>query len=505
MFIGIKAILTGAFVFNLLLMMTVYPKQSEGPLTFSDKVVSVPFFEDAPRPPWYESEPWKEYTDKLQLQKEVDFANEDNYCQKVEEYRKAHPIKFDSKGIPIWRDRNTCTDYQTEQVPRQVLQAYTNMTYKPKIANQKVHPPFSPAYNLFFVVKSRWHVNHLIEKHFLCKGQRYNHIPGIAWINYKDLTANMFREYANYYKGREHCFDPWKIMPYTLDLTQEDQCREFLSILEKERDSSEINWMIKKSRYAHNGKGVDVLDKQTKEEFLIKEECPWQEGYLAQWYIADPMLIEGHKFDFRAYMFIASMDPLIILYHDGFVRMSMTEWDPESNDKTSHLTNIKVAKASMESKNLTPEQQKLLLEDQGWSYAHFENYMLDKGVVYPGWMENVMKKKIKLTMFHIVRMNLDKLLRHPRVFELMGMDFLVDNNLNVWYIEANLSPSISATSQEKKKLNSDLMRGVIDVEYALEYGADLDTVLRDTQLEVVFDGRKPGMERYAGLLEEECL
>lgn len=46
----------------------------------------------------------------------------------------------------------------------------------------------------------------------------------------------------------------------------------------------------------------------------------------AQKYIDKPLLMDGKKFDFRVYMLIASMDPLIVLYHDGFLRRSLAEY-----------------------------------------------------------------------------------------------------------------------------------------------------------------------------------
>lgn len=58
----------------------------------------------------------------------------------------------------------------------------------------------------------------------------------------------------------------------------------------------------------------------------------------------NPLLVEGRKFDFRVYLLIVSLDPYIVLYHDGFLRLSVIEYDPETTDYKSHLTNTKVAK-----------------------------------------------------------------------------------------------------------------------------------------------------------------
>lgn len=34
----------------------------------------------------------------------------------------------------------------------------------------------------------------------------------------------------------------------------------------------------------------------------------------------DPALLEGHKFDLRTYLLVASLNPFLVFYHDGFVR-----------------------------------------------------------------------------------------------------------------------------------------------------------------------------------------
>lgn len=38
-------------------------------------------------------------------------------------------------------------------------------------------------------------------------------------------------------------------------------------------------------------------------------------------------------------MMIASTNPLIVYYHDGYIRMSLTDYDENSTDKNSIITN----------------------------------------------------------------------------------------------------------------------------------------------------------------------
>ena len=65
---------------------------------------------------------------------------------------------------------------------------------------------------------------------------------------------------------------------------------------------------------------------------------------LVQQYITNPLLLDGHKFDFRIYMQIASTDPLTLYYHDGFLRVSLLNYDKNSKEKSVHFTNTALSK-----------------------------------------------------------------------------------------------------------------------------------------------------------------
>lgn len=39
--------------------------------------------------------------------------------------------------------------------------------------------------------------------------------------------------------------------------------------------------------------------------------------------------------------------------------------------------------------------------------------------------------------------------KDARVFEMFGMDFVMDDKLNLWFIECNASPVLQGTSEEK--------------------------------------------------------
>lgn len=58
--------------------------------------------------------------------------------------------------------------------------------------------------------------------------------------------------------------------------------------------------------------------------------------------------------------------------------------------------------------------------------------------------------------------------REGGLFEIFGVDFILDENLNLWLIEVNSSPSMDNTSSiEKFKLKARMLSEMFEIEFAL--------------------------------------
>lgn len=471
-------------------------------------------YDNIPTTHYLSTKSWQEYISNEKFGgNHQGILNQSNYCSLVSEWQSQHPVQLLPSGLPSKESRIIFSDYKSLNLVKTVIKSTSTLVLSIHNLDSDYQTPIEPLHpgiSIFFHKSPNWHFRHKIDSHFLCPGQRYNHIPGQDHMVNKDEAADNAREYGEYYKNRPECFDPWKFMPYTYNLADSFQCREFMNTLSHDKDSPNIKWIRKKSRNSHNADGVTIITSKVAQEMLNeytqKDKCTKKMSkFIVQQYIQSPLLVEGRKFDFRVYMLIASMDPLIILYHDGFLRVSLMDYDPTSDDTMTHVTNTNLVKEAMSEINANDREIYQAMEKQMWTFEVFEKYMIKMDLVEEHWLEEYVRPNMKRNMLHLVRMTVEKMLRHPRVFEMYGVDFMFDSDLHLWFLEVNRSPAMQATTEEKGRIQSKLIEDVLDIEYAILHSADLDSVVKQSGFEWIFDGRKQGMQKYFELIEEECI
>ena len=97
------------------------------------------------------------------------------------------------------------------------------------------------------------------------------------------------------------------------------------------------------------------------------------------------------------------------------------------------------------------------------------------------------------------------MLPHPGVFEIFGLDYMLDEDLNIWYLETAPSPGMQANTPEKGAMQTKLVQDTLDIETAIMYGVDIDPIIAQSDFEWVFDDRKEGYEKYHDVIPEECV
>ena len=160
--------------------------------------------------------------------------------------------------------------------------------------------------------------------------QRINHFPNSTELTRKDRLWLHFAQMAkNYGKG---CFD---FVPETYVLP--DNFDAFLKCYQRSR----CHWIVKPNA-SSRGRGIFILQDLS--------ELPLDETVVVSRYIADPLLIQGYKFDLRVYVLVTSYDPLkAYIYREGLTRFASAPYSTQEDhmqDAFRHLTNYSVNKNS---------------------------------------------------------------------------------------------------------------------------------------------------------------
>jgi len=505
-----KVLLIGLFTVNLLVGFYLYVNADQA----SVKLLKTNSFKiDWNLNSWQRSIQWYDYLRKGKFDSDHQgIIRDPEYCEKVAKFRQAYPLEIGQDGLP--KHKVFFSDYKKPNLVKSVMRSMGKLALESHVVgSDEYNTPLEyldPSILVFYHKSTEWHYKHRIGEEFLCENQRYNHIPGNHHMIYKDEAARSARVYGKYYFDREHCFDPWKFMPRTYDLSNKEECREILGILKSDTEPEKVKWIMKVARGLHNAEGVSVLDQNNTQKLLTKydygNKCGLVESKsIVQAYISDPLLINGKKFDFRVYLMVASTDPLVVLYHEGFLRVSMAPYSQDSKEQSAHITNTALTKDYLKNHNATNSEYQEAMTEQMWTFDKFQSYMQAQGLVGPYWIQNYVKPAMKKSMLHLILMNYHKWLQHPGVWELFGVDFLFDKNLHLWFLEVNRSPAMQATTEEKGRIQSEMVQDELNIQFALMNQLDITPFVESSGFEWVYDGRKQGPDKYMGVLESECL
>ncbi|XP_071945729.1 uncharacterized protein [Antedon mediterranea] len=179
---------------------------------------------------------------------------------------------------------------------------------------------------------------------------------------------------------------------------------------------------------------------------------------LIQRYIPNPLLLNGKKFDVRSYMLIASTTPFIVFFHQGYCRLSCDKYDPDSHDLALHLTN-----QYQQKKNPSYQDVK---EDTVWSMERFNEYVnslaSEKGLS-KDWVLNSFTKQMMKIMTHCFHAVKNKLECRYGFFELLGFDFLVDTDFNIYVLEINCNPALHTNCEVLKQQLPPMIEETLDI------------------------------------------
>ncbi|XP_035758038.1 inactive polyglycylase TTLL10 [Egretta garzetta] len=236
-----------------------------------------------------------------------------------------------------------------------------------------------------------------------------------------------------------------EFFPESFRLDLKDERNAFFELCKEE----EI-WICKPS-CSNQGRGIFLLknpaavntlqDKlHSTGEHLRSKRVPYKapQARIVQRYIHQPLLLEGKKFDVRSYLLIACTAPYVLFFAQGYVRLTCVNYDAASDDLTVHLTN-----QYMQKKNSLYDQLK---DETVWRMEHLNSYINEKFRKTNGlpkdWVFTVFTKRMQQIMLQCFLAAKHKLDHKLGYFDLIGCDFLIDENFKVWLLEMNANPAL---------------------------------------------------------------
>jgi hypothetical protein len=266
----------------------------------------------------------------------------------------------------------------------------------------------------------------------------------------KHLTSKkrLFANLKKFYLGKG--LDPFDFIPVTFHIKGPGDenfmvfKEKFLEILEK---TGEKLWIVKPGENTNRGNGIKVCNSIESISEVIRSQ---KEGrtYIIQKYIERPLLMRKRKFDIRCFALITSINNNIqgYFYPEGYIRTSCKEFSTKSFNRFIHLTNDAVQKNSEEYGKFEPGNK--------ISYCDFQNYL---NAEYPSHKVNFEKninQQIRSIVSDTIQASYSIIDPHRKLhsFELLGYDFMVDQQFKVWLIEVNTNPCLELSCGYLSKL-----------------------------------------------------
>jgi len=159
--------------------------------------------------------------------------------------------------------------------------------------------------------------------------------------------------------------DDLKFIPKSFLSTEIEECSEFVAYATRKPDSM---WLLKPYK-GICGNGIKIYRNSSLLLRIINSTCGsnqsnWRHQYVIQEYLPNLLLLNGRKFDIRAYVLIARTNPYFVFYYPGFLRLAVTKFS-KTGGRDAHLTNIHIQENT---KGYSPDKYT-------WSYDELQQYL----------------------------------------------------------------------------------------------------------------------------------
>ncbi|CAH8518270.1 unnamed protein product [Schistosoma mattheei] len=367
------------------------------------------------------------------------FPNVPPVLRFVEEGQKLEPLPWEFRRLLKWRASSL-----TPIVVKQTLQRTGFKASKLTNACEDLETVESSDWIFYFGKHMRPQIFRTIKMY-----QKVNHLPCSFQLGRKDrLWRNIVHMQLKH--GKEH----FNFMPQTYCLPGD------LDELKKAWDEEGENqrWIMKPPASAR-GIGVRLVTKWS--------QIPKKRPALIQKYLSRPYLINDSKFDLRIYVYISSINPLRLYIHeDGLVRFASQKYSNairSLGNRYIHLTNYSINRLNSEYISNTNE---FATKGHKWSLRAFWTYLKAKGISPAPIWSNIKDVVVKTIISTEAAFNtaVNIYCNHSfSVHEIFGFDIFLDEDLQPWLLEVNVSPSMHSDSPLDAKIKGSVIKDMLNL------------------------------------------
>ncbi|CAI2368421.1 unnamed protein product [Moneuplotes crassus] len=296
----------------------------------------------------------------------------------------------------------------------------------------------------------------------------YNHLEGNFHLSNKKALFYNMKSLCDFLGE-----DVFTYLPKTFHIKEglfdqefirfEQHFKEHESELSKE-GKSHNTWIIKPGENTNRGCGIqyctsleDIKEIVGRKVYTASNGCP--RSYIIQKYLDNPFLYNKRKFDIRCFILVTAYGGNIQAYwaKDGYMRTASREFSLGNHSKYVHLTNDAIQK-HCDDYSRYENGNKL-------SYNNFQKY-LDKN--HPelkcDFQRDVVAKlkKIALKGVESVYKGLNPSKRQ-HMFEIFGLDYILDENLKPYLLEMNTNPCLELSSTYLSYLIPHIIESAVQV------------------------------------------
>ena len=273
--------------------------------------------------------------------------------------------------------------------------------------------------------------------------QRVNHFPQARQLTRKDMLAKHLMRQRQRSERASEAFD---IMPLTFALPKESlaftdafsRCADEAVAAEAAGTPRPNVWILKPIGLSR-GRGISMVD--------CISDVTYGEAMVIQQYVANPLLLDGYKFDLRLYVLVTSFKPLeAFIYSEGFGRFATEPYSlapTQTHNLFAHLTNSSIQKEERPDGGSRADAVPACDAEAGGTKVALSQ--LRRRLEAAGIDVDALWSRVIDVVLRSLYATHEAIGGSAPVnsFELFGYDVLIDEQLKPWLIEVNASPSLA--------------------------------------------------------------